>query len=242
MSLRLEMKLATRLVRVAEIDDHQREEMFGLMHRYYAGMTRCVFEADLREKEWVIQIIDAEADAIRGFSTQMLLHLEIAGRPVRALFSGDTIVDPRCWARHALAQTWGRLALSVIAREPRVDTYWFLIAKGYKTYRFLPVFFREFYPRFDAITPDWAAKLIDGLGAHKYPPAYAGGIVRAGPSGCRLRDGVAAITPGRLSDPHVRFFAERNSGHARGDELCCLAPLTRENFTPAALRVIGMPS
>ena len=26
---------------------------------------------------------------------------------------------------------------------------------------------------------------------------------------------------------------------ANGDELCCLAPLSRANFTPAAYRVIG---
>ena len=41
----------------------------------------------------------------------------------------------------------------------------------------------------------------------------------------------------RLRDPHVRFFHGRNPDHARGDELCCLAPLTRANFTPAAYRV-----
>jgi hypothetical protein len=40
----------------------------------------------------------------------------------------------------------------------------------------------------------------------------------------------------------VRFFIERNPGHARGDELCCLAPLTRENFTRAAYRTIGPPT
>ena len=54
-----------------------------------------------------------------------------------------------------------------------------------------------------------------------------------------LRDDIAPITAERLTDPHVRFFVERNSGHAQGDELCCLAPLTRANFTPAAYRVIG---
>jgi hypothetical protein len=54
-----------------------------------------------------------------------------------------------------------------------------------------------------------------------------------------LREGVAEVTPARLRDPFVRFFHERNPGHVRGEELCCLAPLTRENFTPAAYRVIG---
>jgi hypothetical protein len=64
-------------------------------------------------------------------------------------------------------------------------------------------------------------------------------VVRGGPGKDRLRPGVADLTPGRLRDPHVDFFARRNPGHPRGDELCCLAPLTRGNFTAAAWRVIG---
>ena len=50
---------------------------------------------------------------------------------------------------------------------------------------------------------------------------------------------IVPLTRERLRDPHVRFFAERNPGHTRGDELCCLAPLTRAAFTSAAYRVIG---
>jgi hypothetical protein len=45
-----------------------------------------------------------------------------------------------------------------------------------------------------------------------------------------------------MNDRHVRFFVERNPGHERGDELCCLAPLTRDNFTRAAWRVINLDS
>jgi hypothetical protein len=51
---------------------------------------------------------------------------------------------------------------------------------------------------------------------------------------------VADLTPQRLVDPHVRFFVERNPEHAMGDELCCIAPLTGDNFTKAARRVIGI--
>ena len=41
---------------------------------------------------------------------------------------------------------WGGLALSLIDERPGAELYWFLIAKGYKTYRFLPVFFRSSIP------------------------------------------------------------------------------------------------
>ncbi len=83
--------------------------------------------------------------------------------------------------------------------------------------------------------------MIDALGRARYPAAYdpAAGLVRTGPGKDCLRDGVADITPERLRDPHVRFFAERNPRHKDGEELCCLAPLSRENFTPAAYRVLG---
>jgi len=235
------MKLIGKLVRVADIEVRQRDEMFALMDRYYTGMERNVFEADLSQKQWVIQIVDTEANAIRGFSTQMLLNLEIAGRPLRALFSGDTIVDHKSWAQNTLPQTWGRFALSLIDEDPSIETYWFLISKGYKTYRFLPLFFREFYPRFNVPTPDWAAEVIHALGRYKYPVEYDSdaGIIRANCSAYSLRSGVADITLERLRDPHIRFFTERNPGHARGDELCCIAPLTKDNFTFAAYRAIG---
>src|SRR5205823_6261147 len=104
--------------------------------------------------DWVIQLIDPVTDALCGFSTQALLDVDVAGRrPVKALFSGDTIIDRGHWGVSALTRVWGRLALSLIDALPSTELYWFLISKGYKTYRFLPVFFREFYPRHDAPTP-----------------------------------------------------------------------------------------
>ena len=48
----------------------------------------------------------------------------------------------------------------------------------------------------------------------------------------RLRAGIADITPERLKDPYVQFFVERDPHYHLGEELCCLAPLTRANFAP----------
>ena len=232
------MKLSAELVPVEEIKPAQRRVMFALMEQYYAGMKRQSFEADLDEKRWVILLGDRDRQRIHGFSTQMILDVEVAGRPIHALFSGDTIVERSCWGQGLLAQAWGRLALELIEKYPIGSLYWFLISKGYKTYRYLPVFFREFYPRFDMTTPPWAAALIDAVARRKYPQLYDAdcGVIRPEPDGCRLRNGVAEITAQRLRDPHIRFFAQRNPRHGDGEELCCIAPLTGENFTPAAAR------
>ena len=234
------MKLMGRLVPMAEVTPAERDRMFALMDRYYEDVRRDVFEADLAEKPWVIQVWHPRSGELLGFSTQMLLDAVADGRPVTALFSGDTVIDRGYWGDSALMHVWGRFALTLIDERPGSEMYWFLIAKGYKTYRFLPVFFHEFDPHPARPTPDRARAVIDALAQHKYPREFDAdrGIIRAGAGHDRLRSGVAEITAARRRDPFVRFFDERNPGHARGDELCCLAPLTRANFTPAAYRVI----
>jgi hypothetical protein len=233
------MKLVGRLTPVAAVTHSERDAMFALMNRYYENVRRDVFEAHLDEKQWVIQVLHPRGE-LCGFSTQMLLEVTISGRPITALFSGDTIIDRAYWGDTVLTHVWGRFALSLMDERTDTELYWFLISKGYKTYRFLPVFFHTFYPHPERPTPEWEQVILDGLARAKYPRDYdaARSVIRAGAGHDRLRSGVADITPQRLRDPFVRFFRARNPGHVHGEELCCLAPLTRANFTPAAYRVI----
>lgn len=234
------MNLRGHVVPAADVTTHQREDMFLLLQDYYENVCRDVFEADLAEKQWVILLTD-EARRVRGFSTQMVFDVTCRGRSVTALFSGDTIVDRRLWGRNPLSRIWGRFALDLIDRFPRGKLYWFLISKGYKTYRFLPVFFREFLPDYRREASLHEIELLIAFARKKFPDAFdeETGVIRAQAGQCRLAPGVADITAARRADPHVAFFESRNPGHWQGDELCCLAPLDRQNFTPAAYRVIG---
>jgi hypothetical protein len=236
------MRLKTRVVPRAELTPAHKDTMFALMQRHYDNVRRDQFEVDLAEKDWVIQVSDPASEELCGFSTQMLMQEECQGRPVTALFSGDTIIAREYWGDPALSHAWGRLAMHLMDLPGR-ELYWFLMSKGYKTYRFLPVFFREFDPHPERPMPPERKAVLDVLARRKYPRDYdsAAGVVRANAVHDRLRAGVADVTPARLRDPFVAFFTKRNPGHARGDELCCLAPLTRENFTPAAYRVIAVP-
>ena len=237
------MGLHAQVVPISDISPTRRDAMYRLMERYYAGVRRDAFEDDLSHKDWVIQIEDGKTKSLCGFSSQVVWNVTTQSREARVLFSGDTIIDHQFWGNNPLAQTWGQFALSLIdaCDQQQLPLYWFLIVKGYKTYRFLPLFFRIFYPRFDARSPDWEQHLIHQLGSGNFPKQYNAttGVIHAAVDGCRLRTGVADITATRLRDPHVRFFAAHNPGHIAGDELCCIAPLTRDNFTGAARRVIG---
>lgn len=232
------MALTARLVEVADLTPNDRSQMLALMERHYAHVLPAAFHSDLNEKQWVIQV--SHAGELCGFSTQMALEAKVNGRPIRALFSGDTIIDRQHWGDTALMKLGGELALSLAEDRQQEDWYWFLISQGYKTYRFLPVFFREFYPRYDAPIAPAMQGIIDVLAAAKFGSQYDAvrGVIRPSNSQYCLREGVADVTEERRRDPHINYFVEKNPGHASGEELCCLAPLTRQNFTSAAHRIL----
>jgi hypothetical protein len=231
------MKLTGEVVEVADLSADDRGEMLDLMNRHYHNVCPRAFAVDLAEKQWVIVVRD-DRGRMQGFSTQMVLDVVVEGRPIKALFSGDTIVDRQHWGDRALPQAGGRLALSLADEWPETELYWFLISQSFRTYRFLPVFFREFYPRFDVPTPPAMRHVIDALAEKKLGAQYdpVAGVVRL--QSYKLRAGMADPTPKRREDPHIRYFIDRNPGHVAGEELCCIARLSRKNFTPAALRVL----
>lgn len=212
----------------AQLTRRDRDAMFALYTRYFATGDRLTFDRDLAEKEWVILLRDGGGtDAnIEGFSTLMRMHVGEA----TIFFSGDTIVDRARWGSYDLPRLWGR---HVFAHAGE-NAYWFLISSGYRTYRYLPLFFRDFYPRDRSMKP-----LLDRVAAAKFADTYDArtGVVRLA-SPAPLRDGVSDPAS-RMHDPHVRFFVEANPGHADGDELACLVRIAADNLTPAGLRMLG---
>lgn len=234
------MRLRSSLVEVKVLAANEREAMFTLMDRAYENVQREQFEADLSAKAWVIQVHNPLTNCLVGFSTQVLLRADIDGETVRALFSGDTVVDPQHWGDIALAHQWGRLAMSLIESHAEQALYWFLTSKGFRTYKYLPLFFREWYPTADATTPARERAVIDALALQVGPLSYDAStqLIRATPGKEHVRAMFADPGNRSQSDRHVRHFIARNPGYQLGDELCCIAPLSKANFTPAALRVI----
>jgi hypothetical protein len=224
----------------------QRDQMYALLDTYFAGVGRARFEADLAEKDTVILLRDADSNVIRGFSTLMRMTVHVDGREIAAFFSGDTIIHRDYWGETILSRIWAQTVFAEVDRltveRPEALVYWFLICSGYKTWRFLPVFFREFYPNAASATPAHVQRVLDALGRSKFGEEYlpGEGIVRFR-AATPLRPGVAEITDQRLHDPHVAFFARANPGHHRGDELACLAELSRRNLTRAAARMMSRP-
>ena len=231
--------LSGTVQRVEQLAPVERDQMYALLAQYFANITRAGFDRDLQEKEWAILLADSSGQ-IQGFSTLMRLRTVVDGQPVVAFFSGDTIVHRQHWGETTLPRLWARHVFGLAGAVEDARVYWFLISSGYKTYRFLSVFFREFYPTYLRPTPPTIKQVLDALALRKFPSEYdpRQGVVRVARA-APLRPGVAEITGQRLHDPHVAFFEAANPGHARGDELACLAELVPANLTPAGRRMLG---
>jgi len=223
-----------RVVGVADIDERMEQQMLELMSRYFDGIDEAAFRTDLRDKGEVILILAGER--IVGFSTMQVKGEVIAGRPTTILFSGDTIVDVEYWSSPVLQREFVRCAVDLMRKEDN-PVYWFLLCSGYRTYRYLPVFFKEFWPQHGAETPPQIAAMMKELAAKRYGDKYRHGVV-ADLNG-RLRDGVSPINDKLLANAHIAHFLKMNPGHAEGDELVCLARIAPDNLTRAVSRVVG---
>jgi len=222
----------------AEIGPAQTDEMFELLAQHFDGVTRKQFARDLAEKNWVVLL--RRDKRLVGFTTLLAYESRFDDAPVSVVYSGDTIVAPEAWGTTALARGWITAVNQLREFYPRGNYYWLLLTSGFRTYRFLPVFWREFHPRCEAPMPACLHRLRDQLATERFGAGFdpRTGIVRfLHPQ--RLRGGLQAIPAGRVKDPHVSFFVARNSGHALGDELVCLTELSEANLTAAGRRMVA---
>ena len=219
-----------------ELSPAEMARMYKLHAAHYEGVDPGRFRQDLAEKDWAILLRDEEQRLV-GFSTQKLLTTETKQGPVRALFSGDTIIAREHWGTQELVRAWCRFAGWLLAAEPETPFYWFLISKGYRTYLYLPLFFHEYFPRRDTPIPAHLQRLLDSLAASKFGAEYdpATGLITPNGPHDRLKPELDA-TPRRAANPDVAFFREKNPRYFEGIELACLAEISVGNTRGAARR------
>lgn len=227
-------RLTGRFVSREALEARERDTMFALLGAHFDGVRRETFESDLSEKNWII-LLEDDRGVLRGFSTLLVYRTTAAGCDAAIVYSGDTIVERAWWGSTALPMTWLRAVRSV-APDCGRRVYWLLLTSGYRTYRFLPVFFREFHPTCEHSKAE-DRLLLDRLATERFGPRFdrETGIVRFERPQVLVAE-LLDVPDGRRSDRHVAFFLERNPGYVRGDELVCLTRIGDDNLTPAARR------
>lgn len=217
--------------RQTTLTEADRQQMYALYADYYAGTHEALFKEDLRNKDYVVLLRD-EQTVLRGFSTLAMMDFHWQGHAARALFSGDTVIDHRFWGEQALPLAWCALAGNIKARAPNVPLYWFLIVKGHRTYRYLNVFAKRFYPTWRYPTPAMTQRLMNYLANSRFGKAFdpLSGLIRYPESRGHLKHEWNELSRARAIKPDVRFFLQRNPNYHNGDELVCLTCLETDNL------------
>ena len=229
-------RLSGRVVARSSLASGIRRAIFDLLRMHFAGVDRETFDADLAEKNFVI-LLEDESGVLRGFST-LLVYASCARPGVTVVYSGDTIVERNWWGSPALPLTWLRAVRSITPSYGGREVWWLLLTSGFRTYRFLPVFFRRFCPRHADDAANGDRQMLDTLASERFGDRYESrtGIVRlARPQ--TLVPELLEVPEGRTADPDIAFFLECNPGFVRGDELACLAQIDDTNLTAAARRI-----
>jgi hypothetical protein len=227
---------STAFVAVCSLDSVVKASMAALYLGSYDASTEELFLHDLTSKHEVLLV--HAGDELVGFTTLRYFERDWRGRRIRVVYSGDTVVSRKHWGQQALAFAWiGRMG-ELKRERPSMALYWLLLVKGHRTFRYLPVFGKSFYPHWSADRSD-LKPLADALAGEMYPNDYnqVTGVIEFRESRGQLKTDIALPCAQELDKQGVRFFLERNPGFQRGHELVCLCELEEAHMKPLTLRL-----
>ena len=211
---------------ISEYNRQEVEKMFSLMTEFYDNIDKQVFLKDFLNKDYCLTLYH-ETDGLVGFTTQKLLNFDANGKTVHGIFSGDTIIHKDYWGSTELFRVWSEFWFEFA--EQYDEFYWFLICKGYKTYRIMPLFWNEFYPNYKTQTPPYEQSIIDAYAELLYPDEYnrVTGVIEYKSVKDKLKDGVADIDEHQLRNKDISYFCTKNPNHTNGNDLACLAKIDK---------------
>ncbi len=231
-------KLYSEVLKQETLTPDIKKEMFQLFKDCFS-VKEDNFLSDLEDKQWVILLREPGSNKLAGFTSLKIFDYEFQGESMIVVYDGDTIIAPEFWGTTMLSKTWIKTVLEITKDEDK-PVWWMLITSGFRTYRFLPIFYKKFYPAFDKPTPPGKQVFMDALAAHLFGDEYIKelGVVRFTDGATPLVESMADVDEGRLEDPHINFYLKMNPGHVRGDELVCLTQIGGDNYTPAGRRML----
>lgn len=219
--------LSSEIWKRADLTDDHREQMFALMERHYDEVNRSQFFDDLAGKDEVILLIDNDR-RVCGFSTLAWNPGGWSGAE-DIIFSGDTVIAREAWGSQELVKAFCRRAGEWQAERGR-RLFWLLISKGHRTYLYLPLFMRRFFPSPDGddeelapLANEVAKKLFEDY-------LHEDCVLRFPKSRGQLKPDLAEDARAREGSRFVRYFLERNPGYRSGDELICFTEFAEENL------------
>ncbi|PJZ95178.1 hypothetical protein CH372_08575 [Leptospira meyeri] len=212
-------------------------QMFALMEKNYVGLLFDSFIEDLKQKDSIFLFHSNRT--IYGFTGLKLFPFHFEDQDLLIAYSGDTVLDESFRGTLSIPVYWGIFMLKLSEKHPNL--YWLLTSKGFRTYRYLSVFFKDFIPM-PTQTNQFLVRLRDQVANKFFPNLYNPnlGILNRGENSQTIRDIVTDRNVMRISkDPFIKFFEKTNPDFDKGHELVCLAHFHPSNIHQYILRILN---
>lgn len=230
------MNYITKFAKTFNLDQFTQEQMATLYLANYDASNLSLFKADLADKDEVLLLYSDES--LVGFTTFETYFREWKSEKIKILYSGDTIVERDHWGQQALAFAWiGRMG-EIKRQDPNIPFYWFLLVKGHRTFKYMPVFGKSFYPHWSTNRDD-LKPLAEMLAAEKFGSEFnpSTGVVEFKVSKGHLKAEIANPSEEELTKDAVLFFIARNPNYKDGHELVCICEMEEYNMKPLTKRL-----
>ncbi|TGM81957.1 hypothetical protein EHR01_03990 [Leptospira mtsangambouensis] len=236
MGSRSSLNLNCEIVEPTDLSESQINQMYDLMVKNYTGMNLFYFQADLKEKTKILLFYNDQS--IEGFTSLKINTMELDNQTIQIAYSGDTVLAKEFRGSLAIPIYWGKFMLKV--SEGKYPLYWLLTSKGFRTYRYLSVFFKDFFPKPEGSYED--LKLLRNLISIQnfgddFDPTK--GILKRKTNIqtiIEIESDKKAIENSK--DPYIKFFASANPNYVLGEELVCIAKFSKDNILPFIYRYL----
>jgi len=220
------------------LNDETRRQIVNLYLRYYDSSAREMVLSDLQNKSEIVLLY--HAGRLVGFTTFLIYGYSRDNQSVQIVYSGDTVVEQAHWGQQALSFAWMRRMGELKREKPDLPLYWFLIVKGHRTYKYLPIVGRSFYPHWSNEQPDLKS-LLDSLATEKFGSYYnkETGVIIFPESRGHLKEKYAYPAPEELRKDSVKYFLKKNPGYVQGNELACICELAEKNMNSFVRRIFS---
>ena len=124
--------LKSQIIPVKDAPENTIHRMAELMAMTYDGTSIDKLRHDLAGKQ-VILLLYGGTGEIEGFTTIELFDSSFRGRPVKIVYSGDTVIKEEYRGQTVLMHDWWQFTCPIQRQFCGTDVYWMLISKGWRT-------------------------------------------------------------------------------------------------------------
>jgi hypothetical protein len=232
-------RTAIEIVPTASIPVRTWDEIWDLTQRYY-DTERSYTEHKLRDRQRIALFRSCRDRSLVGMASLDLYPISFRGKGIVAIFTSHVLLREDYRGQNLIQRVGFQTFVRTRLRYPLRRCFWFFDTFSYKSYLLMARNFRHFWPRHDCPTPEWERGFIGHLGDHVYGDDWQparGIVVRSGLK--RLRPGTAPPDDKLIGDADFEFFTRSNPGHAEGDMLVCLCPLTARSWFGVAAKALA---